>query len=448
MLEQAIDLKKMKNITLHARRWFALSAIISVSAQATVSNDEINEAVAQMRAGNPLVAHSILLKSHEESSINPQEWFLLGISAKQSKRMGDAKRYLSHALALAPDADRIKLELAEVSIALGEAATARQLLLEVKAGNPPARVLATIDRYLLAVSQSTAQKKNWQLTGTLGWMHDSNANGGPNTATVELFGLPFVLSRDARKQGDQAYTTQMDFSHLFELNDTLALQSSLGLAWTDYQSVDSQDALYFSASSGVLLKQNERMIWSLPVLFDWLRLGQQDSYYYYSYGIAPQLRYRYSPQWAGTMGVSALRKNYQNDTRDSDMLGVQVFLDYRIDEHNSFRFSLNHANESAARDYYSHARSGVGISYYHGFSKDILLAVSGGYSTTRYDQAEAAFGKKRHDETFRYSASLNYRIAPLEADLIVALNYTDNRSSVKLYEYDRLQSSVSLRKTF
>lgn len=440
----------MKKINLFRNMPLLAILAIAFSQQATaaVSNDDINSAIEQLRLGKPQEAQALLLKTHDAESTNPQEWFLLGVSAKQAKQLGDARRYLAQALVLAPKADRIKLELAEVNILLGDGEQARALLLEVKAGNPPERVTAAIDRYLLAIDQSQAQQKNWQLTGSLGWMHDSNVNGGPDTSSVQLFGLPFTLSDDARMSSDQALTAQIDFSHLYKLSGDLAWQNSLGVAWTDYQSLDKYDALYLSASSSVLWRQNERLLWSIPILLDQLQLGHDDSYYYYSYGITPQFKYLFSPNLSATVGLRAIDKKYQNENRNAGVLGAYSAFDFKLDDRNSFRLSLNYTEEHAERDYYSNAQHGIGLAYYHAFAPDMLLALSGGYGASRYEAAEAAFGEKRRDEVLRYSASFSYRLAPLAADLVVAVNYTDSQSNISLYEYDRWQSSIALRKTF
>ena len=63
--------------------------------------------------------------------------------------------------------------------------------MEVKAKNQNPKVGENIDRFLAAISQGTP--KTWRITGNLGWMYDSNANAGPTTDSVILFGLPFIL---------------------------------------------------------------------------------------------------------------------------------------------------------------------------------------------------------------------------------------------------------------
>jgi hypothetical protein len=43
---------------------------------------------------------------------------------------------------------------------------------------------------------------------------------------------------------------------------------------------------------------------------------------------------------------------------------------------------------------------------------------------------------------------VGYRLEKLGADVSLSLNYTDNRSNLTLYTYDRTQVSVSLGKAF
>ena len=119
-----------------------LCALIFCANIALAANTEqdLQRAVELLNADSPGQAYELLLERHEAGSVNPQEWFLLGIAAKQAGRLEEAAVYFERLLELDPEATRARLELAEIAYRLGEGDKARQLLLDVKAANPPAGV--------------------------------------------------------------------------------------------------------------------------------------------------------------------------------------------------------------------------------------------------------------------------------------------------------------------
>ena len=173
-------------------------------AHAANNAETLSEASGLLKKGQSSEALSLLLKRHEATSASAQEWFLLGLSAKQSGNLLDAADYFESVLAIDPNAERVKLELAAISYQLGNRDKAEVLLLDVKASNPPAGVISNIDRFLATIEASKGQK-NWRVSASAGWIYDSNVNAGPNEDLISMFGLPFKLSDDAQSTEDNAY---------------------------------------------------------------------------------------------------------------------------------------------------------------------------------------------------------------------------------------------------
>jgi tetratricopeptide (TPR) repeat protein len=156
---------------------------------------ELAQAEQLLAAKKPLDAFRLLEKAHDPATATTQEYFLLGVAAKQAGKLQKAEGYLLKARELEPSAGRIRLELAEVQYGLGKYDASRSELLAVRAMNPPPQVRQNIDGFIAQVDATKADprrapkpKKNWSAFITTGLMSDSNVNGGPDTSTVFLYG--------------------------------------------------------------------------------------------------------------------------------------------------------------------------------------------------------------------------------------------------------------------
>lgn len=419
------------------------------TALAANTEQDLQQAVELLNAGSPGQAYERLLEKHETDSVNPQEWFLLGIAAKQAGRLADAAAYFERLLKLDPEAARARLELAEIAYRLGEGDKARQLLLDVKAANPPPGVVATIDRFIANIAASEQTQKDWRARVSLGWLYDSNANAGPDIDSVLLFGLPFILSGNARETTDNAWTARLGFDHIKGISDSVSWQSNLSVNWTDYNDLNNLDALYLSFSTGATLRSSERMLWSLPVVADRVKIGHDDSYYSYSYGVAPQWRYLFNDRLSFSLGAAVSKKKYRrNAARNLTALALSPALDYRISERGSLRIGLTGARENSGRAIYSSDSWSVNVAYFHNFSQNFIATIRAGYSDARYQGREAAFTEKRHDKTARLSLDLIYYIAPIKSELSFSISRTLNNSNLPIYQYHRNQVSISLQRVF
>ncbi len=424
-----------------------LSAVFSSSALAALEPLTLEVANDLLKRGEAQPAFELLSADIDPASRNPDEWFLLGLAAKRAGRLAEASGAFNKVLAMDPNADRVRLELAEVAFRSGDATGARSLLLAVKAKNPPARVGENIDRFLEAIA--SAEPKSWRVFGSLGFMHDSNANAGTSTDSVLMFGLPFTLSPSAMKTSDDAWLLRLGVDHAARINGAMAWQSGVSLSSTDYRALNTLDALSVSASTGLSWQTGERTAVSVPLVGDWLRLGHDQSYYSYSLGLAPQVRHMLADSTAVSVAGTYSHKWYQGQSsRNLDAWSLAPGLEWRVGEKGALNTGLQVAREDSGFDNYSNRLWGANLGYSHAVSDALRVSVSAQFMDTRYQGLEAAFTEIRHDKTTRFNAGLGYRLEKLGADVSLSLNYTDNRSNLTLYTYDRSQVSVSLGKAF
>ena len=259
--------------------------LVAVTAFAQFANAEDFQlkAVSLLEAGDPQAAYTLLMEHVDKSSKSPQEWFLLAMSAKESGRPAEEViNYLKKVIELDPRAGRPKLELAHILQSQGKNDEAKQYYMEVRALHPPKAVGDNIDAYIAAMDREV---RNWHVRTLVSSIYDTNANAGPAIDSVLMFGLPFELSEDAKKTEDTGYKLGLGLDHYKKITERVSWQSGLSLNYTDYQKVDSLDSTHISLSTGPTWRVGKKAVLSTPVIYDWLRVGHQRSYYYYLFGL-------------------------------------------------------------------------------------------------------------------------------------------------------------------
>ena len=432
------------------KKLISVITLLSLITPVYAANDTatLSAASTLLKEGQPSDALAFLLVEHDPEMATTQEWFLLGLAAKQSGQLEDASKYFEKVLEIDLKADRVKLELAAISYQLGNRDRAKLLLLDVKASNPPAGVASNIDRFLATIEASAGQK-NWRVSASAGWIYDSNVNAGPNEDIITLFGLPFNLSNDAQNTEDNAYTLGLSFDQVVPVNGSVGWQSHVGVNWRDNFTVNTLDSLYLSGSTGPVWKQNSKLIWTLPIIADWVRYGHKDDYFSFSYGIAPQVRYFATNQLALNLGTSVRGKSYDKQSLRKQLTWtITPSVDYQLTESDLLRLGVTGGQEHSGINFYSNDRWFVNAGYFHNFSKYFVASLNGSFGESFYQGKEAAYNRVREDTRSSIGVDLRYHVAMINTDIVTSASYTNNESNLAIYEYDQTQVSVNLITTF
>lgn len=419
---------------------------LSFSAFSANSDNELKTAVDLLNAGKPQEAYQTLLVEHERSSVNPQEWFLLGSAAKASGDYDSAVGYYEKVISLTPDSHRAKLELATVLYQKGDVQRTKQLLLDVKAAKPAVEVSNNIDRFLATI-EATGKQRNWRVRGSLGWLYDSNVNAGPDDDFVTMFNLPFVLSDTAKENKDNAILLNVALDHVLPISQVLNWQSNISLGNTNYHNFDNLDVLNISLSTGPTWAQNDRTIWSTPVYANRVKVGHEQSYYSSSVGISPQVRYALNKNLSVSLGTNLSDKHYkENSARDSISKSISPSISWAVSDKTNLSAGLTRGYEDSGVDTTSNDLSSANIGVYHNFGNGLSVSLNTAYTDTNYDEKEAAYTEKRHDKNIRVGMDAIYHVSNINSELVLSASVTNNDSNLEIYEYDRNQISLSIRK--
>ncbi len=433
-----------------------LTTLISFSSIGYTQNssETLKQATDLLNGGKPVQAYQLLQQGYTAKKASNQELFLLGMSAKQSGDSTAAKQYFEQLLARDPNAARVKLELAETVFQLGEKQYAKNLLIDVKKMNPPQGVLQNINGFIAQIDNPNAQRHStkrgsWSVWGEVGFMVDSNANAAPAIDTVTMYNIPFTLSNNAKKTDDTAKVIKLGASHHMNLGKSVSWQTALSAHWQDYKKLSQLDSLQFSLQTGPSFQLSEKASLYVPFTGNRVKIGHQQSYYYYSYGLSPRLRYAFSPRMNLNSSLTISKRKYKSDNKpDVTTVSLTPSVQYALSTNDVINTGLMIGKTKSSNDFESNNSLGAFVNYQHQFDNGFLVAGSLSYDRQNYRGKEAAFSSVRKDKLFNASISITKKIKAINADLSLSISHSNNNSNLPLYDYKRNQTYLSLSKSF
>jgi len=126
-------------------------------------------------------------KQHPDQLGNPAFDFYFGVAAIDSGHAGEGVLALERYVVNFPDNFSARLELARGYFVMGDDQRAREEFNEVLKAKPPAAVVANIERFMDSLrSREGTYRTTAGLFAELGFGFDSNANGGVDSANINL----------------------------------------------------------------------------------------------------------------------------------------------------------------------------------------------------------------------------------------------------------------------
>lgn len=435
--------------TIKPRRYWlpAMLLLGTLSTHSTANTEDLNrEAQLALSSGNVEYAKQLLKEAYTSGNFNNQSLFLLGMATKELDRLDDSEKYLLELLSRDPEAGRVKLELAEVVYRNGRPREATNLLREVKMTNPPERVGATIDSFIEFIESGLP--RTWTGYASIGQIYDTNANQGPDLDTILIYNLPFELDSDAKNNRDWATVFRAGGSYNRAFDDNWAFQAGINLNYTDYKTLSDYDALATSIWAGPSWRSGP-WSFSVPYIFNIVKLGHDQSYYQLANGIAPQVSYQLTPNIQLQGAVSWQDKRYKtNSNRNSHATTFSPSARFLIDNRSFITAGAYIGEERSDMSTVSNKSEGINLSYFRQLDDNWSIQLSSAASQTRYRGIEDAFGMRRKDERYDLGLNISYLIQPWDAQVVLDHSYTKNRSGIDLYGYERKQTSLSVLKYF
>ena len=413
-----------------------------------------DEVRALMEAGKPAEAYALGKRSPDALG-DPTFDFFFGVAAIETGHSGEGVLALERYLLQFPDNVSARLHLARGYFVLNEDARAREEFEALRKLDPPADVLATIERYLDAVRlRETRYTTSTGVYVELGVGHDSNVNSGVASSTISLQNLgPVVVGPGGTKSADSYTTIGAGGFISHPVAPGIALfANGVGELKSNTKDANAQYDLGSYAVGGGVSVLREKDLFRLGVNEGLVTLGT--SRYRNSAGASIEWQRQLDERQSISLGGQYARLTYTglNSPRNADFSGVTAGY-RRLFTHAwqpIFTLSVNAGQE----DTLDSSRNDLGRRIYGGraglnFTPAAKWGVSAGYTfqKSNYQAADAILGVTRNDRYEFLDAAVSYlytRNISFRAEALLS----KNRSNIELYSFPRDTVALKVRYEF
>jgi tetratricopeptide (TPR) repeat protein len=413
-------------------------------------DDRVQQALALTKAGRCADAYNLLLPDLGVRASDPDFNYAYGLAGLDSGHIADAILAFQRVLAVRPGNAEARAEIARAYALSGDVDTARaQFDTVLQDPTLPDPVRQRFTRLVRDYSK-TINGSNANLTGFIDASggYDSNINTATSLQSVLIplfanFG-PGTLSGNARAAHDAFAEVQSGLSGVTGVGRSDRLFASvLGSYHGNYGSRDFNQASA-TGTAGIAHSFANRDTVSLSGQAQQFWLGT--SSYRQSYGAIGQYTHLLAGGRALSLSGQYFHLHYDNQPLlDANRYALGVsYADRR------FVVSASGGREKTVQ------KAGNAQSNYFGdasISAELPITTKAafvggvGFDLRRYDEPDALFLAKRHDERVDASAGLKL-IMSQHLSLRPRLTYTRNFSNIPIYDFKRFTASFGVRYEF
>lgn len=390
--------------------------------------------------------------------------FKQGMQALEDDRLQTAIKAFQSILSQQPGLHRARLELAVAYYRSLQYAEARRLARQVLDDpQTPPEVRVTVLAFLAQVQkdeQAAAKRHEFKPSISAGLMYDSNVNVGPSTDVVDEF-PQFVLSPGSVEQSDSAVLLTAGLAHqfqpgrIFQFGERTAWflwQSQANLYNRAYNDLDNFDLTVVNVSTGPALIALRHWRANIAMNVDRIWLGGSELAWFTS--LNPAVTWQFDN--GELTWDAALADRRYDDAADSGREGTYKATGVTLGHYFNQR---KVAGQLGARLLdFSADNDRFGNDGYELLAGVIVKAWPGGtvygranYRNVDYDAIEPGFTEARDEQERRLAAGFQHDFKSGRLDKWTVnggIQYTDNRSNISIYDYDRRQITLTVGRTF
>lgn len=400
------------------------------AAQLLIANNRLDDA-------KRVLQHELATRPNDSETL-----FLLATVAVAQKQYDVAISLFRRILVREPDAERVRLELARTFYLKGDYDNADRQFRFARAGDINDAVKANIDHFLGAINRL----REWTVDFAFALAPDTNQNAATSASQVNLFGLPFALDKNARRQSGIGLAGDIGGEWSPLLDDNLKARFGADLSRTEY-SGGLFDDMTLSGYAGPQWLFRD---WDISILGTGFKRWYANLDFVSGAGgkIAADYGITSDLLISASAGGQQVTNEFIPD-QSGPLLSGQVGGTYVLSPSSLFQLQFGLNRQDAKIVPYSY----TGVWFGGGYQQDLPFGFSAGFQPafflTRYDEALPAFGKTREDDTVMLAFTvLNRRFDYHGFTPRFSYVFTDQHSNIPLYSFTRNQFQIGLTSLF
>jgi len=373
--------------------------------------------------------------------------YLLGVAALDSGRPSDAAFALERVVATQPDFVGARMELARAEFERGQYAEARTQFQYLLGQSPPAQTRTVIERYLTTIKDRSALAgSHWSALAQFGAGYDSNANGSTSEQTF----LGFTLNPHNVETESSFGELTLGVGNTVALGERSGLISNLELTHRANPDASFIDQTVASLGTAVVWAVGtSRFTAGVDGYAGWL--DGEDHEHGVNLNLGASRRFG---DYEGAVSLRGGTLEYEQPELqvldvDRYLAGVS-FARLNIGERSGrIGLAVLGGSDDAKRSGSPYGADRYGARAYASWlmRPQSSIYVEASYMTTDYDGT--FFGTDRSDDLLGATVALDFQNFPAAKwSVAPRVRYMKNDSNIPLYEYDRFEAVVYIRRSF
>jgi outer membrane protein len=386
-------------------------------------------------------AYRALAKDPDQELRTEARFRLAVMLADKQGKHRDAAVLLRQILDEKPDAARVRIELARMLAAMGNLRSAERELRAAQATGLPPEVEQLVRFYANALNAQKPFGGNLEFAVA----PDSNINRATRSDTLGTIIGDFVLDEDAKEQSGIGLTArgQAYLRTAIDRRATLLAQAS---ASGNFYRASKFDDYILSLQAGPQYASGRDRI-SVAGVTSWRWFGR--SPYSFSYGLTGNWQHPLGKRGQLRIEGTAIHSDdRRSDLRDSDRYSAALGIDRAFSSRFGGGLQVSGYRDAARDPGYATAGGGIDGYLFREFGKTTAV-LGAGYNHLEADERLFLYPRRRVDDRWEASLSATFRALRLGSFAPLAkLRFERNRSTVEIYDYQRLAGEIGVTAAF